>query len=300
MTDDRSAAAAFGLLADETRLDVLREVAIAQSERAHGTGTVELSFSTLYDRVGVDGTSKLSYHLGELEGLFLRKGEDGYALTHAGERIVRLILAENYGEPPAFEGTPVPGTCLLCGESTLEASLEHRFLEVSCRNCERGLAGYEVTPAQVRDRSAAAVVDALQHRMSAHYRQVRGGLCPACGGTLSLAVVDTDDVETDLLRAIDECDDCLRSYAAPLTIRTLAHPEPIAFCWERGIDVTSTAPWELLGYIADGQWSSARTATDPAAYEVVYRLEGDALRLDLDAELTVTAAERVRRKSVGE
>lgn len=298
MSDDRTATDVFGLLADETRLDVLRTIAVAQSEADHTSGPAELSFSTLYDRVDVDGTSKLSYHLGELEGLFLRKRDARYSLTHAGERIVRLLLSENYGAPTGFEGAEVPGTCPFCGATSLEAGLERQFLTVTCRNCERGVAGYEVTPAQVRNRSASAVVEALTHRMNAHYRQVRGGVCPSCGGTLSFEVVDVGEPEDDPFHAIDQCSDCLRSYSAPLTIRSTYHPETIAFCWERGVDVLGSAPWELIGYVREGRWSGTRTATDPDAYEVVYRLDGDALRLELDADLAVTRAERVRRESM--
>ncbi|APW97548.1 transcriptional regulator [Halobiforma lacisalsi AJ5] len=300
MTEDRSAIEAFGLLSDGTRIDVLREVAVAQSEGAHTGGPAELSFSTLYDRVDIDNTSKLSYHLGELEGLFLRKTDGGYSLTHAGERIVRLLLSENYGAPTGFEGTDVSGTCPLCGAHSLEVSLENQFLTVACRDCERGIAGYEVTPAQVRDRSPSAVVETLAHRMSAHYRQVRGGVCPSCGGDLSLEVVEGGELEADPFRAVDRCRQCLRSYSAPLTLRSTYHPEAIAFCWERGVDVLTLAPWELLGYASEGQWTGTRTATDPTEYEVTLRLEDDALRLELAADLSITATERVRRRSLAD
>lgn len=76
METERSAADVFGLLSDETRLDILRAVASAQHENER-TGVADLSFSELYDRVDVENTSKLSYHLGELTGTFLRKGERG-------------------------------------------------------------------------------------------------------------------------------------------------------------------------------------------------------------------------------
>ncbi|PGF16608.1 transcriptional regulator [Natrinema sp. CBA1119] len=300
MSEDRSAAAVFGLLSDETRIAVLRKIAVAQSERGHTAGPAELSFSAIYDRVAIDNTAKLSYHLGELEGLFLRKTDDGYSLTHAGERIVRLLLSENYGEVTGFDRTAVPGSCLLCGASSLEATLDSQFLTIGCLDCERNVAGYEVPPAQVRERSASAAVEALVHRMGAHYRQVRGGVCPSCGGRLSLEVRELGEPEADPFVAIDRCADCLRSYSAPLTLRSAYHPEAIAFCWERGVDVLSTAPWELLGRVHDGGWSSAKTATEPAAYEVMFGLAGDVLRLGLGADLSVERTERVRRNSVGD
>jgi DNA-binding transcriptional ArsR family regulator len=87
MDTEPTADSVFGLLADEIRLDILRTVARAQHENRI-TGVTNLSFSDIYDRVDVDGTSKLSYHLGELTGTFLRKHENGYAFTHAGEQMV--------------------------------------------------------------------------------------------------------------------------------------------------------------------------------------------------------------------
>lgn len=86
MDTERTATEAFGLRSDETRLDILRTVAEAQNEDRE-SGIAELSFSEVYDRADVDGTSELSYHLGELTGTFLRKHGEGYAFTHAGEQM---------------------------------------------------------------------------------------------------------------------------------------------------------------------------------------------------------------------
>ena len=58
----------------------------AQQE-GHPEMATQLSFSEIYDRGSVDSSSKLSYHLNELTGTFLRKHENGYAFTTpAGDR----------------------------------------------------------------------------------------------------------------------------------------------------------------------------------------------------------------------
>lgn len=111
MGTERTAEEVFRLLSDEIRLDVLRTVAVAQRDELR-TGETDLSFSDIYERVDVDNTSKLSYHLGELTGTFLRKHDGGYAFTHAGERLVRFVLAENYLRPPDFGPVEVEGDCL--------------------------------------------------------------------------------------------------------------------------------------------------------------------------------------------
>jgi len=144
MDDERTAAEVFGLLSDETRVDILRTVARAQQERRE-SGVTELSFSDIYDRVDVDGTSKLSYHLGELTGTFLRKHGDGYAFTHAGEQMVRFILAENYHEPPETGAIETDGTCLRCGETGLRATLHDQYFLLQCPACERPSFSYKVS-----------------------------------------------------------------------------------------------------------------------------------------------------------
>ena len=54
----------FGLLSDETRTSLLRAIAVAEHELEEaGAGPATLALSELYDRVDVDNSSKLSYHL---------------------------------------------------------------------------------------------------------------------------------------------------------------------------------------------------------------------------------------------
>ncbi len=117
---ERTAAEALGLLSEETRLDILRTVAEAQNE-SQRRDTAEVTFSEIYDRVDVDGTSKLSYHLGELTGTFLRKHGNGDRFTHAGEQKVRFILAENYRQPPDVGPVEADGACLRCGSTSTSA-----------------------------------------------------------------------------------------------------------------------------------------------------------------------------------
>lgn len=81
----------------------------------------------------MENTSKLSYHLGELMGTFLRKGEDGYSFTHAGEQIVRFVLSGNYEQPREFELTETDGRCPFCGVTALRARLHHQFFLVERR-----------------------------------------------------------------------------------------------------------------------------------------------------------------------
>jgi ssDNA-binding Zn-finger/Zn-ribbon topoisomerase 1 len=300
MTSDESAAAVLGLLSDETRVDVLRSVARAQAEcETVNSGPVELAFSEIYDRVDVENTSKLSYHLGELTGTFLRKGADGYSFTHAGEQLVRFVLARNYEPPEAFDAVETDGSCPFCGTSTLRARLHHQFFLVECGACDRPVSNYSVTPAQTRSLEGEALVASVERKQAMDYAQVRRGVCPECAGPLSTEVREISESpfpDADPFLAVDRCPECLRNYNAPLTYGVAYHPASVAFHWERGVDVTTKGLWAFHDNLAEGRWTAERVESDPAEYEVVLRRDGDALRCRLDADADVLRTERVRRR----
>lgn len=300
MASDRSVDEMFGLLSDETRVRILRAVALAEDELEEaGAGPAALAFSDIYERVDVDSTSKLSYHLGELTGAYLRKEGNEYTFTHAGERIVRFILSGNYGEPSEFGPESIAGTCLFCGSGALEAHLSHRFFEIECLSCERQVAGQPVTPAQTRARETDELLDSIRRKSARVYSEIRGGICPECSGSLSADVIDMRGgplPEADPFLVRSRCQQCLREYNSPLTYSVVYHPASVAFHWDRGVDVTGRGMWEFHDHVYHGRWTSERLASDPATYEVTLRRDADALRFRLDAGGTVTRAERVRRE----
>ncbi|WP_276273488.1 ArsR/SmtB family transcription factor [Haloarcula litorea] len=286
----------FRLLADETRLDVLRTVARQQRDRRQ-TGVAGLSFSELYDRVDVDDTSKLSYHLGELTGTFLRKREDGYVFTHAGERLVRFVLAENYRAPPDFGTIDTEGTCLFCGESALRATYRDRYFTVVCGACDRPAFSYRVRPAQVRSRDPEDLIDAVVREQVGDLFKLRQGVCPECAGRLDTAVVDAethpvpDEMPIDFA-TVSECTECLQCLGLPLTHAAAYHPASVAFHWVHGVDVLSSGPWAFHRHVADGRWRAERVDADE--YRVEFRRDDASLRLFLDDAASVTRTERVR------
>jgi hypothetical protein len=299
MAADTAVEDMFGLLSNGTRIEILRAVALAEYERTRvGGEPVRLRFSEIYDRVNAEDTARFSYHLGELTGTYLRKHEDGYAFTHAGERIARFVLSGNHGEPEPFGREPVEGTCPFCGAEALEASLAERFFRVGCTACERPVAGQPVTPAQTRDGDAGSVIRSVRHSSIRDYRQLRNGVCPTCSGGLSAEVVDMEDSplpDADTFLVTSECGACLRQYNAPLTYSVVYHPASVTFHWDRGTDVTEVPVWEFGDRLRDGRWTSERRSADPATYEVTLREGDDALRLRLDDCASVTRTERVRR-----
>ena len=300
MGSEQTADEVFQLLSDEIRLDVLRTVAVAQREKRQ-TGVTELSFSEIYDRVDVDDTSKLSYHLGELTGTFLRKHEDGYAFTHAGEQLVRFVLAENYRQPSEVGPVETEGSCLFCAETTLLASLHDQYFTMRCSACDRPAYAYRVRPAQVRSHTGADLIESVIREQAGDLLKARRGVCPDCAGALDTEVMDAEDEATPdgvsiPFATASECQECLRFLSLPLTHAAAFHPESIAFYWEHGVDVLGTGLWEFHRYLKDGRWTADRTGTDPEEYRVEFGHDTSSLRLFLDESAVVTRTERVRRR----
>jgi DNA-binding transcriptional ArsR family regulator len=299
MGTNKSAADVFGLLSDDTRVEILQAVARAQSDaESMNAGPAELTFSEIYERVDVDNTSKLSYHLTELSETFLRKEKGGYSFTHTGERVSRLILSENYGDVSPFEPIDADGTCLYCGGSSLQARLYYQFFTVQCTDCGRPVSGHAISPAQARSREANELLQSVKQRQAMEYRLVRRGICPECAGTVDTEVRAIEDgplPDADPYLAIDRCSDCLRRYGAPLSYGVAYHPASVAFHWERGEDVTTKGMWEFHDRLAERRWTAERRSTDPTEYEVVLRHGEDAFRCRLDATASVRHTERVRR-----
>ncbi len=300
MGTERTASEVFQLLANETRLDVLRTIAVAQNENRR-TGVARLSFSDIYERVDVDNTAKLSYHLGELTGVFLRKHDDGYAFTHAGEQLVRFVLAENYRAPADVDPVKTDGHCLFCGEPALEASMHDQYFMIECTDCERPVFSYRVRPAQIRAHRGTDLIDAVIWEHAGDVLKMRQGVCPDCAGHMTTEVLDADEEPVPApvpisFATVSQCQQCLRMLSLPLPSAAAVHPESVAFHWEHGDDVLGTGMWECYEYLHQGRWSAARSDSGAGAYLVELKREGTTLRLYLDESAAVTRTERVQRR----
>lgn len=85
--DELAPSEAFGVLASEVRVAVLCHLLAA--ERADETPR---SFSELQAATDVDTSAGFAYHLRQLDGHFVRRTEEGYALAPAGRRAARAVV----------------------------------------------------------------------------------------------------------------------------------------------------------------------------------------------------------------
>lgn len=289
--DERDPHEAFAKLADETRVDILRAVAVAERDQETAGGAPYLSFSELREQVDVSNSSRFAYHLEQLTGTFLHKADRGYTFTWSGERIVRTILAGGYGMPIEFDAVDVAGTCPSCGEAALEAGTETVVIRVRCGACDGPVVSLPLTPGLAAERGPKAVVRAAERRTRSDFDDLFDGDCPKCGGPLDREIRELDPLPGDPYLTVNRCRACLAPAGLPLSMWALSHPATVAFYWSHGVDIRATPIWELIPYVSDGRWTVE--GGDSPAYRITLQEAGDELRLALDDDLDVVDVTRL-------
>lgn len=113
MADYGDTADALSVLAHETRLEIVSELADAAEP---------LSFTTLRERVGIRDTGKFNYHLTALCEYFVRETRAGYELGHAGERLAddAGVVATAGAETGDRNESATASVCPVCGDEDCE------------------------------------------------------------------------------------------------------------------------------------------------------------------------------------
>ncbi|WP_416841539.1 ArsR/SmtB family transcription factor [Haloferax sp. DFSO52] len=207
---DGNPEAAFGALGSELRLDILRILESAARESAS-----RLTFSDLYDRLDIESTSQLSYHLGRLDGVFVQKSSDKYGLTQAGERVVRAVYAGTYTAHPSFETVSIDGTCPRCEHTELLATFEEPFLSVVCDECGETVATYDLPPAQAVGRTPKEVLRSCDRRVYHELGMAIDGTCPTCGGIMDASSRQRTSPRTDEYVITASCRRCFNQVMHP-------------------------------------------------------------------------------------
>lgn len=262
---------AFSLLADETRLSIL----IVLYEHSEG-GPV--AFSTLRETVGLRDSGQFNYHIGQLTGQYLRRTDQGYELTNAGNRIVRTVLAWTRHDDVAFGPTAVDGACPFCGAG-LEIAYGDERVFVSCSSCPGGGPRIEnnvivgsFPPAGAREGDPQAVFERAFAYLTIYITQAMlAGVCLLCGGAVDSQLVACEDhdvegicdaCEMPFLGTIEcQCTTCGAPNIAPSWTSAISDPRVIGHLHDRGIDHDPTS-W--AGFMQRGvACRETLVATDP-------------------------------------
>jgi len=265
--------AVFSALGNEIRISVLQTLS---DELADSQG--RLSFTEIYSRLSIDSTSQLSYHLDSLTGVFIHSSENGYALTQAGDRVVRAIRAGTYSEQPSFESVGLEGRCPHCDGTVLTATYREPFLVVECEACSERVVTFNLPPAESRNRTSREILHSCNRRVHQEYVTAHGGTCPACGGVTDCEI-DSGTVPDSALCALT-CRECQIRLFAPLELPVLHHPAVVSHYWEHEIDATTIPLWDLPSYVGD--WEITARGTAPETYHVTVAYEGTTIEMAVD------------------
>lgn len=303
---------AFEILSNEIRLAILLTLWEAYDPSGEQPG---VPFSELDERINYDSPGNLNYHLDKLTGRYIRKTDEGYHNTEAGNKVIRAVRAGALTQNVSFGPFEIDGLCPYCGD-TAEVSYADTHIMARCTECAgtfnegeqparephpdnlRGIiTRQEFPPAGVQNREPAAAVEAHLTRTGYLGFAMLAGTCPECAGQTHVSTTLCSDHDADA----EVCASCGRQYAAwtgmicghcrfaigaPSRWLPIRHPTIGSFFQDHGVHVTpgfSMALWSALEK-ADEQILSS----DPVELEFTYRLDGDIISATVEGDMTVT------------
>jgi len=279
---DVDPAEAFGVVASETRLDILEALWRAEDR--------PVSFSVLHDSVELRDSAQFNYHLQQLTDQFVVKTDDGYDLRHAGAQVVRAVRAGTFTRQPDIDPFAVEGACTRCGGG-LEARYADEQFRIECVDCGKSHGEYEFPPGGLVDRTPGEVATAFDERVRHLHCLAADGVCPACAGRIHTEIVRGGDCCLDIsLRAEHVCERCRNELCSPVGLVLLDESVVSAFYEDHGIDLSARPYWTLPWCVDDG-YTDVRSS-DPWRVAVTVPLADERLTVVLDGDLSVVETNR--------
>lgn len=300
-----SADAAFSVLGDETRLEILKRL---------GEADQPLSFSELFERVDYDDSSNFNYHLEKLVGHFVHQTEDGYFLGQPGRHVVQAVMSGAVTDIPLQEPTLVDTPCPFCS-AEIEIAYQEERVEKHCPECsgleerpmsdggglsESGNLGHLLLPpAGLEGRTPEETLRAAEIWTAKETIAVVRGVCPQCSGMLNQSVTVCENHEASdgrcgecgkrfATRFSADCSKCIFSMQAPLVTYLAGQNELIEFMMEQGINPLSP---EAFHYpMATGK--ERVISIDPVEVCFTFTGNGDSLAITIDETPSIVNVNR--------
>lgn len=278
---------AFLLLADETRVRILTELATAWVQDWPGG----LGFSELRERVDVADSGRFNYHLDKLVGRFVDRREDRYKVNFDGLRVYRAIVAGTFTERPVVESFPTGEDCYDCG-AELSARFGGDMFVVECPDCGAKAAEVALPPRGLEGRSSTERLRAAAWWGRSSRELLARGVCPWCSGPAAGTVrrlEETPVVDEDVLEFVIEwrCSECGGGLWTTLGQYLMTRTAVVALFHEHGIDLAERPYWTLEWAVTDRHTTLHE---DPLEY-VIDLPVGDGHRAVLDADLELVELE---------
>lgn len=301
---------AFELLGNETRLAILLALWEAYVPHSEGNG---VPFSDLRERVGIRDSGQFNYHLGKLEGRFIKKSENGYELRRSGRKLVQSIISGTGIEEPTLEPTEIDVPCPECGAPTA-ITYENVFAYQVCTECPGFgdprdehpagvLVAWTFEPTGLSSRSAEEVFTASTIKNFGRIAMRFEEICPDCSGPVewSLDICENHEVvsgqrcpncgRSNAILVRETCTVCKSAGHGSPGIKVLLHPAVISFYYEHGVEIgfTGSLDFEDISRILAlvKEFEEEVLSTDPPRIRVTASHEGDELHLTLDQDMNV-------------
>jgi DNA-binding transcriptional ArsR family regulator len=308
----KRASTAFSILGNETRLAILYELWESQGRYDSGSyASSRVTFSELRERVGMRDSGQFSYHLEQLVGEFVQKGDAGYTITGAGSEIIRAVVGTVGVENPAPNPVAVPNSCWICNGTT-ELRYDDGKVFHCCTECSGfwyqhesqppGLLSYaDTTRSAFAGRDLVEVADAVRTRQKTKQECFIQGVCSTCLGVVARSLVICDDHDPEGV-----CDDCGTRFEAYLHLECVVckhwisgpvnylmrlHPAVSSMYIERGVPFTyepETMMMRPAGLWPVGELTQSVVSVDPPAVRVTLTYEGGELSYVIDENLELT------------
>lgn len=271
--------AVFAVLGNESRLAILR--ALGEAEGA-------VSFSELHDRIDLRDSGQFNYHLGKLLDRFVRKADDGYSLTLAGDQLVGALLAGTYTATAVTdEPIELPEACPEC-RGSIAVTYADELVEMACLECGGWYNEFTFPPGVLDQVEVGDLPRVFDRWLLTVLERTHAGFCHNCAGRVEGALT-LDEAHPHGVTATHACERCGQDASCSAAMPVLFHPAGTSFLYDHGVDRRETPTWELAAAV---DTTVRVTATDPPAAEVTL-VGGEAtLTATVGADLTVSQIER--------
>jgi len=271
--DTERVAAAFGSLADDSRIAIL--VALWTEG--------PLPFSELQTVAGFDDSGHFNYHLDQLLGQFVEKEGEVYRLRAAGTKAIDIVFDERFAGSASTVDRELDADCPACGEG-LRAHYEDGLVEIACSDCPVLVHLGYFPPRGRTTRDMEAFLDAYARRLWRDFTLAQEGVCPHCSGRIDTHVEVDPDWHLSL-PAMSHCRDCEVTIGTAIGLRLLADPAVVSFLDDHDIRVDDVPFWELEFCIDDADAWIERE--DPLRIVVPIERDAETLRVTVDEHARV-------------
>jgi hypothetical protein len=284
----------FGLVANETRFEILRALWNARTENPEDVSGPEqdpVPFARLRERVGVRDSGRFNYHLDQLVPEFVDHRDEGYVLTYAGSQAIGAAVSGVYTERDAELGTTTLGDCNEPGCSgVLETAYDSGHVLVECDTCDLNVT-VSIPPIVAETQDVETNPDVLQQFTVTEIQRIVRGFCGLCDGPLEAGVTGSPSAgdtggRVGITHVCQECGNVSQTTAITLVT---GHPAAVSFLYDAGIDYRNIALWKPPQGV---ELTETVRSEDPLRIAVTVTAGDETLTLVLDEHLDVIDQQR--------